>query len=316
MVLGSYNNVQAVHNSLPNSSFNMEALSDLELVGLVSKVISELQNHLGVVDKNLAEFIIAQRVESDTFDVFAQKMTKIGGDSIPLSLLESIDRLARMAHPSMKVKSAGTGGQPDKQRIIDRARDFSGLALPDNTSGRKPVGDALAELEALAPQTENDNPQTRKRRRSRSRSRNPETRRQPRPRSAGSDCDRDSHRPHDDDAHHMPVVHKQQRNRHGHDGDYNWRGEDVRISRRSRLVVDEAPVLYKTYDGHVTGVKDFGIFVSLHAVRGEVTGLVHISRLADKCSHSSDPIKRGQSVKVKVISIDGARIGLSMKDVD
>lgn len=112
------------------------------------------------------------------------------------------------------------------------------------------------------------------------------------------------------------AVHKHQRNRHSHDGDHRWQGEDERAFRRPPLEMDEAPVLYKTYDGHVTGVRDFGIFVNLHGVKEKVTGLVHISRLAEKRNHQSDSIGRGQPVKVKVISIDGARIGLSMKDVD
>ncbi len=68
----------------------MEDIFDLELVALVSKVVSELQNHLGIADKNLAEFIIAQRLDADTLEMFKRKMTGIGGDSFPLSFLESI----------------------------------------------------------------------------------------------------------------------------------------------------------------------------------------------------------------------------------
>lgn len=48
----------------------------------MSKAVSELQNHLGVVDKNLAEFTIAQRLGSDTFETF-KKMSRISGDFLP-----------------------------------------------------------------------------------------------------------------------------------------------------------------------------------------------------------------------------------------
>lgn len=67
----------------------------------------------------------------------------------------------------------------------------------------------------------------------------------------------------------------------------------------------------------MTGVKDFGAFVNLHGVKGKVDGLAHVSRLVEgRVNHPSDLVEPGQPVKAKVISIDGTRIGLSMKDVD
>lgn len=82
--------------------------------------------------------------------------------------------------------------------------------------------------------------------------------------------------------------------------------------------IDDEPILFKVYDGHVTGVKDFGAFVNLHGVKGKVDGLVHISALTEgqRVNHPSDLVSRGQAVKVKVQKIEGNRIGLSMKEVD
>lgn len=82
--------------------------------------------------------------------------------------------------------------------------------------------------------------------------------------------------------------------------------------------MDDQPILYKIYDGRVTGVKDFGVFVNLHGVKGKVDGLVHVSAMQEgaRVNHPSDLVSRGQHVKVKVISIQGSRIGLSMKEVD
>jgi ATP-dependent RNA helicase DHX8/PRP22 len=76
--------------------------------------------------------------------------------------------------------------------------------------------------------------------------------------------------------------------------------------------------MHKVYQGHVTGIKDFGAFVNLHHVRGKVDGLVHISRIiaGQRVNHPSDLLSKGQEVWVKVTSIEGNRIGLSMKDVD
>jgi ATP-dependent RNA helicase DHX8/PRP22 len=96
----------------------------------------------------------------------------------------------------------------------------------------------------------------------------------------------------------------QRRGRQGHDG------HDYHQSEAETLVLNHI------YDGHVTNVKNFGTFVKLHGVGGNLTGLIHVSRLADGLKHPSDLVARGQQVKVKVISMDGTRIGLSMKDVD
>lgn len=47
-------------------------------------------------------------------------------------------------------------------------------------------------------------------------------------------------------------------------------------------------------------------------------GMVHIGSIAanSRINHPSDLLTRGQQVKVKVLSMAGTRLGLSMKDVD
>ncbi len=63
-------------------------------------------------------------------------------------------------------------------------------------------------------------------------------------------------------------------------------------------------------EGKVTGIVDFGIFVSL----GKLEGLVHISEISwDKVEKVSDYAKVGDKVKVQVIGIEGDKISLSMK---
>ena len=65
-------------------------------------------------------------------------------------------------------------------------------------------------------------------------------------------------------------------------------------------------------EGKVTGLTDFGAFVELE---GGSTGMVHISEVsASYVKNIRDHLKEGQSVKVKVISIDdNGRINLSIK---
>lgn len=88
--------------------------------------------------------------------------------------------------------------------------------------------------------------------------------------------------------------------------------------RRPLRKIDDVPKLYKIYNGHVTALKDFGAFVKLHDVRSCDNGLVHVSAIANRqrVGHPSDLLSKQQEIKVKVISVDNQRIGLSMKDVD
>ncbi|KAK0635339.1 helicase associated domain-containing protein [Bombardia bombarda] len=238
----------------------MDELFELELIGIVSKVVSELRNHIGLADKNLAEFAIAKRLESDTFETFKRKMSEIGGDTFPPSLIESIDRLVRLMHPAMKTKATSKHDELDKKHSVDdRSRLFSGLALHDKVPAPHLIDDGLVESELRSYQSQ---PEMRKLERSPS----PQTRKKLRDR------------------------HKRTRR----DEDQQEEGHQLRRPPRE---VDDTPVLYKIYDGQVTGIKDFGAFVNLHGVKGKVDGLVHM-------------------VKVKVVSIQGTRIGLSMKDVD
>lgn len=65
-------------------------------------------------------------------------------------------------------------------------------------------------------------------------------------------------------------------------------------------------------DGKVTGITKFGAFVSLPDGK---TGLVHISEIAHTFVNDvRDHLKEGQSVRVKVLGMDGSnRINLSIK---
>ncbi|HQD79593.1 MAG TPA: S1 RNA-binding domain-containing protein [Bacillota bacterium] len=67
-------------------------------------------------------------------------------------------------------------------------------------------------------------------------------------------------------------------------------------------------------EGRVTGITGFGAFVDIGGGR---TGLVHISEIADEYVHDvNDYLKMNDAVRVKVISTDNGRIGLSIKQTD
>lgn len=81
----------------------MEDLELLEQLSLVSKVTSELQNHLGTNDKTLAEFLIAQRSKCSSVKDFETELKSMDA-SMPDSLIQSIDRLVLRMHPMFKTK--------------------------------------------------------------------------------------------------------------------------------------------------------------------------------------------------------------------
>ena len=112
----------------------MDDLASLELLSLVSRIASELQNHLGINDKTLAEFVIAQHTECANLSDFKKQMDAVGAE-FPQSLLESIDRLILAMHPKHKGKSKPSNGNVEQyvkaQRESDKSKIFKGLAVPD-----------------------------------------------------------------------------------------------------------------------------------------------------------------------------------------
>jgi ATP-dependent RNA helicase DHX8/PRP22 len=308
----------------------MDDFESLELLSLVSKVTSELQNHLGISEKTLAEFVIAKRLECGPFDEFKKTLAGVGAE-FPASLVESIDRLVRSMHPKFKGQPLD-GPDEDEARpgrsAEEKERVFRGLSLPDKqvqyengaTDGKETdaIDDTLAMLENLEGKArkentsrkrtrspEDDREVTRRRRKDRYRSRS-------RSRSPGRRSRKVARYEDEEYGSSRNGVKERRRGRARDDDD------DDMFKRAPEQELDDEPIPYKVYDGHVTGIKDFGAFVNLHGIKGKVDGLVHVSALVEgqRVNHPSDLLSKGQSVKVKVVKIEGNRIGLSMKDVD
>ncbi|KAG0660097.1 DEAH-box ATP-dependent RNA helicase prp22 [Rhodotorula mucilaginosa] len=107
------------------------------------------------------------------------------------------------------------------------------------------------------------------------------------------------------------------RDRGGYGGSGGRDGRDPRMGGAGPARMDEKPVLYKIYRGKVSNIKDFGAFVTLEGVMGRVEGMVHIGSISSgRVSHPSDLLARNQSVFVKVMSVAGNRLSLSMRDAD
>lgn len=58
----------------------MEDLLKLQELSLVSKICTELENHLGINDKDLAEFIIALADKHPTLEKFKTSLEKNGAE--------------------------------------------------------------------------------------------------------------------------------------------------------------------------------------------------------------------------------------------
>lgn len=69
-------------------------------------------------------------------------------------------------------------------------------------------------------------------------------------------------------------------------------------------------------EGTVSGVVEFGIFVRFNIDGNELEGLVHISELAwQRIDNPLDFVSLGETIKAKIISVDGLRISLSIKQL-
>ncbi|XP_076067983.1 ATP-dependent RNA helicase pea [Oratosquilla oratoria] len=83
----------------------MEDLEKLEHLSLVSKICVELENHLGINDKDVAEFIIALAQKSKRLEKFQKELSENGGDQFADSFVESLWRLIVHMKPSVVTAS-------------------------------------------------------------------------------------------------------------------------------------------------------------------------------------------------------------------
>lgn len=233
-------------------------LYNLEVLSCVAKISQEILNHTGIDDKTLAEFVISLHEQSKSITEFKQLLKDTGAE-FPDSFVENLDRLILHMHPKHKKatynKENGQGASQEAGVLSEKEkykRMFPGLAIPDEKSSpamdkdrvMQEVDSLMAELEGVAKKARtlpfDDDRESKRPRRSRSRS--PRRSRSPGYRSR--DDKREGRRPRQDAG----------------------RG-------RGRVQLDERPVLYKIYDGKVTGLKEFGAFVSLDGIAGKAEGM-------------------------------------------
>lgn len=298
-------------------------LGKLEYLSLVSKVCTELDNHLQMDDKDLAKFVIELAHEHSKFELYRQKLIENGADFSGVLMRSIFDLVYRMK------TIAGSGDAKMIEDVVktvdpkmsEKRSKFSGLAIPDDPKFSKKllqteseaaaepeadVDDMMAALEGLAappqtldePEEVHDSPKA-SRRRERSRSRSRDRRRRSRSRE-----DR-----------HKRRRRSRSGDRHSRRRRSSSRSRDKRHGKREQLEKD--PQVGKIYNGKVTSLKHFGCFITIEGLLKPIEGLCHISELrSERVNEVSDVVARFQQVKVKVLSFSGTRTSLSMKDVD
>ncbi|KAH9822324.1 adenosinetriphosphatase [Melampsora americana] len=307
----------------------MNEFEELERLSLLNSITKELYNHIGLQDKTLAEYLISIHEESKDLDEFKSRLNSIGSD-FPESLIINMDRLILSLHPKYKKSKSKSDDEPhqidhsnqDLQKRKDQAL-FPGLAIPDvdwqpsfipdskpksKDFNEESVDDLMNELEnkrkglqVVMEEEEEEAEEIRGNRKGKGRE---EDRRETRRRSISPPSSRN---------HHQDRYDRQD----GRDQAYGHRGRHQERAHHRRNPLDPKPILFKIYQGTVTSVKDYGCFVSLEGISERSEGMVHVNLITStRINHPSDLVSRNQKVKVKVMSIVGTRLSLSMKDVD
>lgn len=148
----------------------MDELLKLEHLSLVSKICTELDNHLGMNDKDLAEFIIDLAETHTKFDDFKKALIENGAE-FPDSFIANLLRIIQLMKTSKNSKLTEDEFKA-KVHSDELATKFPGLAIPNEPIKAKDVAkdekdvkdvkvkkdkmhsvadDMMAELEAFAP---------------------------------------------------------------------------------------------------------------------------------------------------------------------
>ncbi|XP_077357992.1 ATP-dependent RNA helicase DHX8-like isoform X2 [Festucalex cinctus] len=292
----------------------LDALKRLEYLSLVSKVCTELENHLGISEKDLAEFIISLADKHSTFGEFKAALTKNGA--------EFTETLTTNLFRIIKTMQASTSQAPQQKHKSEQDKlkeKYPALCKPDDPVWRisshqlsktdeRVAAAAMKQLERLMPHCA---PGTNTLFHNAGESDADENTRK---------CHRSGSRDHDG-----VTTAKRQRKRPSRWSD-RWPSpprdaaweEAVPEPKPIERSLSDVPVVGDIYCGKVSSVMQFGCFVQLEGLRKRWEGLVHVSELRKegRIADVSTVVGRGQEVKVKVLSVTGTKASLTMKDVD
>lgn len=265
----------------------MDELDNLRHLSLVSKVCVELQNHLGIDDKVLAEFLISLVQKSDDVASFRAAVASVcGGKALPDALTASIYRSVphspalHTLPPSQRRPRADPIPAADRPAAIGQ-ESGSGNGANVFTSPNEEGGflGSGIDREYVIKTTEKENE------------------------SIGSKRYRGS----------LPDSMEPASLPSSSVGRYSESPRRLSDAKREDII---SGVLVR---GKVANIREFGVFISLGRDGSAGEGLVHISQIhpdSQRICHPSEILSRGQSVWVKVISVEDKRVSLSMRGID
>uniref|UniRef100_A0A8C3B2W8 DEAH-box helicase 8 n=1 Tax=Cyclopterus lumpus TaxID=8103 RepID=A0A8C3B2W8_CYCLU len=278
-----------------------EEIQRLEYLSLVSKVCTELENHLGLSEKDLGNvtslvYPLTRRGFVSACDTF-------------------IGNLLRLIHTMRPSASTSTGTEPLWYVLCTNTSCFTSMCILLNYIFSVACDSSSVGGEA---KKSRDGPTGRRRSRSRSRDRDGDTN-PARKRKRVSRWSDHPPSPRRDEANNT-TNNNNANNTNNTDNDSKKEERDS-DRWRDRLVdrpPAEEPVVGDVYNGKISSLMQFGCFVQLEGLRKRFEGLVHISELRKegRIANVADVVTKGQKVKVKVLSFTGTKASLSMKDVD
>ncbi|KAL6438014.1 hypothetical protein ACFW04_004352 [Cataglyphis niger] len=133
----------------------MEEVTKLEHLSLVSKICTELENHLGWTDKDLAEFIIHLAEKNNTFEAFKKILIKNGAEFSDSFIKNFLRIIQHMKPVTISVEKPSKLTNKQNKQILK----YPVLALPNDDSHcsniknakDEDIFDIMASLEAFAP---------------------------------------------------------------------------------------------------------------------------------------------------------------------
>ncbi|KAK5970479.1 Pre-mRNA-splicing factor ATP-dependent RNA helicase mog-5 [Trichostrongylus colubriformis] len=126
-------------------------MDELEHLSLVSKVCSELDNHFGLKDKDVAEFIIELATTNNTFEKFKRALDEQGlGEQFDDSLTANLLRLIQHMLPKKRKQEIGMG-LFHKITLISDAKEEIKAKLPALALPNSNTDEMMSQLENLVP---------------------------------------------------------------------------------------------------------------------------------------------------------------------
>jgi ATP-dependent RNA helicase DHX8/PRP22 len=105
----------------------MDDLVKLQYLSLVSKICTEFENHLGLTDKVLAEFVIELADKSPNLTSFNKALLENGAE-FPESFVANLYNIIQKMRPN-KAKQQTTAPATDEPNPL--VKNFPGLAMPN-----------------------------------------------------------------------------------------------------------------------------------------------------------------------------------------